>query len=176
MNAHLAYLGVQYISTLLNKPVVSIKKNILNTYWPGRIQKLQNTPDIFFDVGHNASGIKAFHSHFTNINNNYAYKYLVVGFESTKIIFQPLNNLIKLFDCIIITETQIRSSMKADIIYKKMICKDKISINKDAKHTIQTIKEKLNKQDVLVILGSHYFGNTLNKIFKNCFENQNKAQ
>ena len=57
-----------------------------------------------------------------------------------------------------------------------MIYKDKISINRDAKHTIQTIKEKLKKQDVLVILGSHYFGNALNKIFKNCFENQNKAQ
>ena len=40
----------------------------------------------------------------------------------------------------------------------------------DAVKVIQTLKEKTNKQDVLVILGSHYFGKALNKIFKNCFE------
>ena len=65
--------------------------------------------------------------------------------------------------------------MKADILYKKINCKEKISINCDLENAIQTLKEKMNKQDVLVILGSHYFGNALNKIFKNCFEIKNKA-
>ena len=69
MNAHLAYLGVKHITTLLNKPTTSIKKHILNTYWPGRIQKIQSKPDIFFDVAHNSSGIKAFYTYFQNINN-----------------------------------------------------------------------------------------------------------
>ena len=66
--------------------------------------------------------------------------------------------------------------MKADILYKNIDCKEKISINCDAENTIQTLKEKINKQDVLVILGSHYFGKALNKIFKNCFEIKNKTQ
>ena len=47
-----------------------------------------------------------------NNNNNYAHKYLVVGFESTKIIFKALNKLIELFDSIIITETKIRDSIR----------------------------------------------------------------
>jgi glycerol-3-phosphate dehydrogenase len=45
-----------------------------------------------------------------------------------------------------------------------------IRIENNPKEAIKQIKNKLNKKDVMVILGSHYFGPYIHTIFKNCFD------
>ena len=35
----------------------TIQEGLFKTYWPGRLQKLNNSPDIFYDVAHNVNGI-----------------------------------------------------------------------------------------------------------------------
>ena len=74
---------------------------------------------------------------------------------------------------VIITETNIRKSMQAKAIEKLLqnTNHQSISIQKNPSYAITTTHKKLNKNDLLVILGSHYFGPYLNRIFKNCFEN-----
>ena len=177
INANLALAATKIIwkkksdgKTQLSNPAF-----ILETYWPGRIQKLQSSPDIFFDVAHNVSGIKAFLAYFKEIQSQYNKKYLIIGFESQKPIFNILNKLISYFDYTIITETNIRSSMPAKMIYKNIIKKSNIAIDTNSSNAINTLSDKLSKQDILIIIGSHYFGNVLNKIFKNCFDNKIKA-
>jgi dihydrofolate synthase/folylpolyglutamate synthase len=176
-NANLALAATKIIwekksdrKTQLSNPAF-----ILETYWPGRIQKLQTSPDILFDVAHNVSGIKAFISYFKEIKSQYNKKYLIIGFESQKPIFDIINNLISYFDYTIITETNIRSSMPAKMIYKNIIKKSNIAIDTNPYNAINTLSDELSKQDILIIIGSHYFGNVLNKIFKNCFGNKIKA-
>lgn len=176
-NANLAYAALQILCkelTIFNRYQFK-KRLILDTYWPGRIQKIHSTPDIIFDVAHNIEGIDAFNKYFNIIQSRYKKKYLVIGFESTKNINKILNQLVCNFDCIIITETQIKSSMSAELIYESIINKNNIIVNKNAYKAITNTKNKASKSDVIVILGSHYFGNVLNNIFKNCFDNQDKA-
>ena len=49
-----------------------------------------------------------------------------------------------------------------------------INFNHNPLQTIQKRRKALETQDVLVILGSHYFGPHINKIYKNCFDIQSK--
>ena len=65
--------------------------------------------------------------------------------------------------------------MPASLLYQQVNNQKNVSININAYESIKTITKKMNKNDVLVVLGSHYFGCALNKIFKNCFDNQYKA-
>ena len=176
INANLAALGVSKIlsSFFINSKKLFNPEDLLDTYWPGRIQKLNHKPDIIFDVAHNSEGIQALSAYISSIKNLYNKKYLIIGFESTKQIFSNLNELVNIFDETIITETKIRNSMSAKEIYQSTNLKNKMIINTNSFKAINYYKNKLSNTDLLVIAGSHYFGNVLNKIFKNCFENQSK--
>ena len=175
-NANLAALGVsQILSSFFNDSSKLFNpKYLLDTFWPGRIQKLSDKPDVIFDVAHNSEGIQALSHYIYSIKNLYNKKYLIIGFESTKQIFSDLNDLVNIFDETIITETKIRSSMPAKEIYKSVNFKNKTTINTNSYNAINFYKDQINHSDLLVIAGSHYFGNVLNKIFKNCFENKSK--
>ena len=175
-NANLAALGVSQILSSFFKDSNKLfnPKDLLDTFWPGRIQKLSDKPDIIFDVAHNSEGIQALSDYISSVKNLYNKKYLIIGFESTKQIFGDLNELISIFDETIITETKIRNSMLAKEIYKSVNLKNKMTIDTNSYNAINFYKNKLTHSDLLVIAGSHYFGNVLNKIFKNCFENKSK--
>ena len=176
INANLAALGVSQILSSFFKDSNKLfnPEDLLDTFWPGRIQKLSDKPDIIFDVAHNSEGIQALSDYIYSIKNLYNKKYLIIGFESTKQIFSDLKHLVNIFDETIITETKIRNSMPAKEIYQSVNLKNKMIINTSSYNAINFYKEQLNHSDLLVIAGSHYFGNVLNKIFKNCFENKSK--
>ena len=176
-NANLALAAIKIIwkKLLGRKRLLANPEIILETNWPGRIQKIQLSPDIFFDVAHNISGINAFIAYFKSIKSQYNNKYLVIGFESQKSIFTILNQLTSHFDYITVTETKVKSSMPANKLYNQIKNKSNIYVNTDSYNALNHACNQLSKKDVLVVLGSHYFGNMINKIFKNCFDNQIKA-
>ena len=61
--------------------------------------------------------------------------------------------------------------MPADYLFNLYQPVDKvIAINYNPRKIIQIRSENLSSQDLLVILGSHYFGPHLNAIYKNCFD------
>ena len=65
--------------------------------------------------------------------------------------------------------------MSADYLFNLYHPQEKrININKNPTQIIKKRIADLNKQDVLVILGSHYFGPYIQKIYKKCFDIQSK--
>ena len=110
---------------------------------------------------------------FIEIRDNLVYKkaFLIVGFENGKDIAQDLPDLYRPFDCIDCTETKIRHSMPAKILFNLYKPKDKvINYNNSPIDNIQNRTKNLKSNDILVILGSHYFGPHIKRIFKNCFD------
>ena len=175
-NAHLAIQVLNTIDKKYNMKLQQIKHYISQTFWPGRLQYISNKPDIIFDVAHNESGIQACSKYLNSIYNNYQNRYLILGFETGKEIKSSVKVLIKYFHQITITETKIRNSMNAKSIkflFSQSTHK-KIEIQKTPQKAITNIVSSMQKNDILVILGSHYFGPQINSIFKNCFDKPNK--
>ena len=173
-NANLAKFVLDNLAIPYQLEISDIIQNLQTVSWPGRIQFLQNQPDIIFDVAHNNHSIKAFIQYFYTIQNQYQSKYLIIGFEFGKQIESNLKILYKLFDSIIITETKIRHSMQADYILKlhKPDYKSSIRIELNPINAIKKTIHKMDKTDIAVILGSHYFGPYIDQIFKNSFDIQ----
>ena len=170
-NGELAILALNKISHMYALHINNINTHIANTEWFGRIQYIEHNPDIIFDVAHNNQSINAFIEYFKTIKSQYQTKWLVFGYEEGKTIEQSIIKLNQHFNHITITETKIKNSMSPDKIFTMFDKKTTtIRIENNPKEAIKQIKNKLNKKDVMVILGSHYFGPYIHTIFKNCFD------
>ena len=171
-NINLAYMVLNSLQKPYKLTLLNTVQYLTDTTWPGRIQTLQKNPTVIFDVAHNNHGLKAFINFFTSIQLKYKLKYLIVGFESGKQIQDSMEMLYKLFDFVIITETKIRNSMPVQEIAEiyNANYNSCITIQLDASKAIHdTLKQALNN-DIVVILGSHYFGPLIAQIFKNSFD------
>jgi len=183
-NIRIKYLrGIhQYNNALLAKHAISVfekhekidlkEKNILygikTTFWPGRFQTINKKPKIIFDVCHNDQGIQTFKN---TVKENYKEqqnKYLICGFEYNKKIEKAINSTAKLFTEIVCTEAGVRKSMSAKTIQK--ILEDKNNTTKKSiNDSLDYLYEKINHDDVIFIIGSHFFAPALSKRYKNCF-------
>jgi len=170
-NANLVAFAMDYIQHTYKLHCQNITDYIQHTYWPGRIQKIQQSPDIIFDVAHNSHSLRAFIDYLNNHRQLYKKTFLIIGFEDGKDIKDELPALYSYFDYIDCTETQIRHSMPAKFLLNLYNPQNtKITINCNPVQAIRNRSHNLTKQDLLVILGSHYFGPHINTIYKNCFD------
>ena len=169
-NATLASLALLQMEIFFQFKLNNMSQHIRNTFWPGRLQTIQKSPLIIFDVGHNAQGILANYDYFKYFIQKYNQKFLIIGFESTKKIIIELQKLVSLFDNIFITETGIKKSMDSNKLYKE-INHPKMTVNLNLNQLLLQTVNQIERNDILLILGSHYFGGAINKIFKNCFDN-----
>lgn len=169
-NATLAKFALSKISTLFKFKIDKASLHISNTFWPGRLQTIQTKPFVVFDVGHNAQGIVAIYDYFKCLIQRYNKKTLIVGFESTKEIIKEVSRLSALFDEVIFTETGIKNSMSAKQM-SQQIKHPNIFVNLKLNQLLLQVHGQMGKNDMLLILGSHYFGESIDKLFKNCFDN-----
>lgn len=170
-NANLVDFAIQHIESRYALSCKKINLYIQKTVWPGRIQKIQTVPDIIFDVAHNSHSIQAFINYFNQQRHLYKKTFLIVGFEDGKDIAKDLPALYQPFDYIDCTETKIRHSMPAKLLFNLYKPENKIiNYNKNPLDNIQKRAQNLKSKDILVILGSHYFGPHIQRIFKNCFD------
>ena len=149
----------------------NIIRYIEQTQWPGRIQYLHYNPSVIFDVAHNNHSLQGFISYFKKRRKEYNKAFLIIGFEQGKSIHAELPLLYDLFDSVDCTETNIRNSMSANELFalSKPLKKD-IFLNQNALKIIKSRIQEAHKQDVVVILGSHYFAPHINDVYKNCFD------
>ena len=170
-NAKLVAHTLQILSPTYQFQFQDIVRHIANTSWPGRIQTIQKHPDILFDVAHNQHSIRAFIKYFQDIRIHYKRSFLIIGIENEKRIKPELPQLYQQFHYIDFTETKIRNSMSADLLFNLYPPRNSIvNINKNPLQIIKQRIKQLNKDDILVVLGSHYFGPHLQKIYKKCFD------
>ena len=170
-NANLVALSIKYIQPIYKLHCKHIIRYIQETVWPGRLQKIQQSPDIIFDVAHNSHSLNAFINYFNKYRKLYKTAFLILGFEEGKDIQKDLPALYKCFDYIDCTETKIRNSMSAELLFNLYQPKNKIiNFHYNASQIIKQRSKILDKNDVLVVLGSHYFGPHIEAIYKNCFD------
>ena len=166
-NANLVALALKYIQSSYHFSCQHINDYIQHTLWPGRIQKVQKSPDVIFDVAHNSHSLCAFITYFHQQKTCYKKAFLIIGFEKGKAIEKELPELYQDFDYIDCTETKTRNSMSAEFLFNLYKPKNKIiNINQNPSQIIQKRFNNLPTDDVLVILGSHYFGPYIQNIYK----------
>ena len=163
-NAQLAYDVISYLFKIDKKKII---RSIEKTKWHGRYQILQKNPLIIFDVGHNDEGIKSFLEEYQKEKIK-GKRYLIIVLQNRKKINQTRNIINKLFDQIICSETDNQFSMKASKL--ATFFNKKAKQIKDINKAINHINQKLEKNDSLAIVGSHYLGKSIQRVYKNNFD------
>ena len=144
---------------------IFIKQGLSSVLWPGRIQKIYNKPDVYYDVAHNHA---SFESLCNYVNTLKGKKILVLALQKYKILNKIINKIERSFDKIIITQTNIRNFLPAE----ELACLfniNKINIINQVIEAVQIYKSA-QKTDNIIIAGSHYLGPVISKEFKISFE------
>ena len=164
-NAQLVY---DVLSFLYNNKKNIILKELEKTKWPGRYQVIKKNPYIIFDVGHNEDGINVFLNQYEKESIK-GKKYIIIVLQNRKSIINQVKRIEKLFDFIICSETENKYSMDSKVLSNNFL-KSKSKVIKNVENAIQTINEKLDLNDSLVIIGSHYLGNSIQRVYKKSFD------
>ena len=145
-----------------------INQALLGLRWPGRNQIIQNKPYIIFDVAHNEQGILSFLNYIKTLQDRYRKKTLLLSIQKSKEIKTICPNLESFFDEIIYSKTDSQRGMS----YAKI--KPYFSHIKYIKNPEESIKNTLSQSennDLIAIVGTHHWGNTLKNFFNICFDN-----
>ena len=139
--------------------------------WYGRYQVLSGEPKIIFDVGHNSNGISAFLKTFTS-ETIIGKKYLLIALQSRKNISDIASDILNSFDKVLCSEIRIKNFMPASDL--KNCFKNHEKVKEVPTLTNKFLKElicKLQPEDALCIVGTHYFGELISNVFKISFDN-----
>jgi dihydrofolate synthase/folylpolyglutamate synthase len=152
-NIMLAIKAAKHITNLTDH---DIKTGIKKISWPGRIELLSKTPNIFFDVSHNDDSIIAFCNTIESFDHR-GINFLIISIQKTKQINKAILKLKSIFSKIIITQINDRMYSSKDLS-SMFAPHSSIEIINNPNHAIKETMAKLNKPDILGIIGSHYWG------------------
>lgn len=167
-NSVLALNVIDYINDNLDLNISqeSMRKGLIETEWPGRIEKIKENPMFIIDGAHNEEGAeslaKSIDRYFEDKN-----KVLIIGMLEDKDITSVLDILIPRFNKVITTTPDNPRAIEANKLKEKInkynievICKPQI---KDAvDYVFQTTK----KDDVIISAGSLYMIGNVRTIIK----------
>ena len=160
-----------YSISFLNDVSISrgdIVEGIEKTVWPGRLQVLQREPLVFYDVGHNVHGIRNVVKTIADLFPDRAIDTIIVLGSKKK--YNSLGRTLgKLGGRIYISEIPDHKSAQAEEIadaISKEIPENRLVIENDLKSLLSDVLRKLNKYDILLIMGSHYIAPIIYPFFK----------
>ena len=167
-NYNLALFALNYLKKYNINEYAKINA-LKNLVWYGRNQIIKKHPTIIFDVGHNESGIKSFLKYYATLNIS-GESTLIIALYARKKINDIIYLLEKTFTKIICTETNSRNPMKAITLSQKFSQTHNVQIIKNPSIAISSSLKKLNKNDGMVILGTHCLGPAISNIFNISFD------
>lgn len=165
-----ATLAVEAVSILdwINLDRKTMQDSVIKTKWYGRYQIINKTPLIIFDVGHNAHGINAFIREFIKEHIE-GKKYIIIALQGRKDITKVVTAIENEFDEIICTQTNERNFMSAETL-GKLFCDGKRKLIKNPETAISECNNRLSKEDSLAIIGTHYLGKPIQRVYKILFD------
>ena len=89
--------------------------------------------------------------------------------QKRKSIINQAKRIENFFDLVVCSETENKYSMDASVLNENF-SKSKSIIIKNIEKSIETINKKLDLNDSLVIIGSHYLGNSIQRVYKKSFD------
>ena len=164
-NASLALAISKNILKITNH---DIDKCLTSINWHGRNQVINGNPDVIFDVAHNEEGIESFLSFITNTKKSYRKKTLLLSIQKKKNITKVSNQLDMFFDKKIYSITNPLRSMEYIEIQKYFNDIDYIESPNEA---LKNVMQNAQKKDLIAIVGTHYWGDSLKLFFNICFDN-----
>ncbi len=164
-NAHLARVVINTLKPKLNP--IFIEKGLQSVKWHGRNQIIMNQPLIIFDVAHNESGITSFINFYKTLATGN--KTLIISLQKRKNIDSQINRIENIFDEVIICETKNKRTMTVKDLQAKFTNQVKIKIIKSDYEAITYALNKAQKNDSIGIIGTHFLGDAVAKIFNISF-------
>ncbi|WP_195940187.1 bifunctional folylpolyglutamate synthase/dihydrofolate synthase [Romboutsia sp. 1001713B170131_170501_G6] len=171
-NSMLALSVIEYLKEAKNLDINEddIRRGLLNTKWPGRIEKLMEDPIFIIDGAHNEDGASSLAK---SISKNFVNKKgtLLIGMLEDKDIDSVLKIIMPYFDKVITTTPDNPRAISCEIL------KDKISKYVDDVISIENIEEAVNytlrnskKEDIIISAGSLYMIGSVRTIVNNILE------
>ena len=150
-------------------PKAAIINGLQTVQWYGRNQFIQKNPLVIFDVAHNIESLRSFLKYYGSLNISED-SVLIIALQERKQI-QTLSSTFQImFNYIICTETTARHSMPADELKKHFDSDSKIKIIQNPEKAIQYGRNKLTSHGGMAIIGSHYLGPAVSRVFKIYFD------
>ena len=162
-----ASLVIEAINLLKENFLISdenIYQGLSKTFWPGRLEVIQNNPYIILDGAHNIDGITRLHDFIKTIKNDFNKIVLVLAISSNKETEKMINEIECDVDEIIFTSFTYKRSEDYNILYeyskhpKKRKCED-------IGELINLSKSNKDENIVWIFSGSLYFVSELRKRF-----------
>ncbi|GIM31487.1 bifunctional folylpolyglutamate synthase/dihydrofolate synthase [Paraclostridium bifermentans] len=168
-NSIVALNVIEYLNDIkiTNISEENIRKGLLETKWPGRIEKISENPMFIIDGAHNEEGAKSLANsidkYFENKN-----KILVIGMLEDKDIESVLDLLIPKFNNVITTTPDNPRAIDANKLKEKIKRYNiEVTCKPNIKEAVDYALEISNKDDVIISAGSLYMIGNVRTIIVN---------
>lgn len=168
-NSIVALNVIEYLNDIkiTNISEENIRKGLLGTKWPGRIEKISENPMFIIDGAHNEEGAKSLANsidkYFENKNKN-----LVIGMLEDKDIESVLDLLIPKFNKVITTTPDNPRAIDANKLKEKIERYNiEVTCKPNIKEAVDYALEISNKDDVIISAGSLYMIGNVRTIIVN---------
>ncbi|MFL8711338.1 bifunctional folylpolyglutamate synthase/dihydrofolate synthase [Clostridioides difficile] len=163
-NSILAMSVIKYLKDINKLEKISeesIRKGLINTKWPGRIEKIKENPIFIIDGAHNEDGAKSLAK---ALNKNFKDRSLtlLIGMLEDKDIDSVLNILLPHFNKVITTTPNNPRAINSDILKEKVLkYVDDVTSKHEIEDAVNYTLETSNKDDVIISAGSLYMIGTV---------------
>lgn len=145
----------------------SIRRGLINTKWPGRIEKISENPLFIIDGAHNEDGAlslaKAIDKNFKDRNLT-----LLIGMLEDKDIDSVLDILIPKFNKVITTTPDNPRAIDSSKLKGKILrYTDNVVDKKDIEEALNYTLESSNDNDVIISAGSLYMIGSIRRLMTN---------
>lgn len=168
-NSIVALNAIEYLNAIkiTNISEENIRKGLLETKWPGRIEKISENPMFIIDGAHNEEGAKSLANsidkYFENKN-----KILVIGMLEDKDIESVLDLLIPKFNNVITTTPDNPRAIDANKLKEKIERYNiEVTCKTNIKEAVDYALQISNKDDVIISAGSLYMIGNVRTIIVN---------
>lgn len=168
-NSIVALNVIEYLNDIkiTNISEENVRKGLLETKWPGRIEKISENPMFIIDGAHNEEGAKSLANsidkYFENKN-----KILVIGMLEDKDIESVLDLLIPKFNNVITTTPDNPRAIDANKLKEKIERYNiEVTCKPNIKEAVDYALEISNKDDVIISAGSLYMIGNVRTIIVN---------
>lgn len=168
-NSILALSTVEFLkeSKQLKISEDDIRRGLLNTRWPGRIEKIMNRPTFIIDGAHNEDGARSLAK---AIEKNFKGKKatLLIGMLEDKDIDGVLEILMPYFNKVITTTPDNDRAINCEVL-KEKISKyvDNIISKENIEEAVEYTLKNAREEDIIISAGSLYMIGTVRTVLNN---------
>jgi dihydrofolate synthase/folylpolyglutamate synthase len=124
--------------------------------WPGRLQRIEKSPEVILDVAHNPAAMKRLYEYFKEFYSN-RYIIAVFGILADKDSNRMLTELGRFADVMIITKPMTERAADPEKLARQAShLTSNFQVIPHVRDAVKTAIESARPEDVILITGSHY--------------------